>query len=76
MGQIFVVLFASLFQYWIMYCLEIFFGGPRPQVLFFVAIFYPIYNSLLAPLWFWIIEQWEKLWGGGVYAPEGNRSAI
>lgn len=76
MGQIFLVFFACLFQYWSMYWLKIFFGEPRPQVLFFVAIFYPVYNSLLAPLLFWIIEQWEKLWGRRVYEPKRNRSTI
>ena len=76
MGQILLVFFACLFQYWSMYWLKIFFGESRLQVSLFVSIFYPVYNSLLAPLWFWAIEQWEKLWWGGVYAPERNRSAI
>jgi rod shape-determining protein MreD len=76
MSQIFVVFFACLFQYWSMYWIKIFFGQSPPQVPFFAVIFYPVYNSLLAPLLFWIMEQWEKLWGGGVYAPERNRSAI
>jgi len=76
MGQILVVFFACLFQYWSMYWSRIFFGEPGPQVSLFVSIFYPIYSSFLAPLVFWLIEQWEKLWWGGIYAPEGNRSAI
>jgi hypothetical protein len=72
----FVVFFACLFQYWSMYWIEIFFGEARPLIPFFVAAFYPIYNSLLAPLWFWVIEKWEKLWGGRVYAPERSGSPI
>jgi len=71
LGQIFVVLFACLFQFWSMHGIRIFFGEPPLQMPFFVAIFYPIYNSILAPLCFWLIEQWERLWGGA-YAPEHN----
>jgi len=72
MGQGLVVFIACLFQYWAMYFVRIFFGEPRPELPFLASIFYPLINGILAPLWFWLIEEWEKLWGGGVYAPERN----